>query len=70
MSDKYGIMDVVKQFLSGTLKFASDDIVASRRATCKTCEVRNTTLNTCTICSCYIPAKTKLLNSSCPMEKW
>ena len=70
MKANYYITDIIKQFLAGTLKFADEDVVDERRAICEQCEIRNATLNICTICQCYIPAKTKLLESTCPMEKW
>lgn len=70
MSDDYNILKVIKGFLLGTLKFASDEVVTHRTSICEPCEARNSTLNTCTICSCYIPTKTRLLESTCPMEKW
>ena len=70
MSDDYNIVDVVKDFLTGNLKFADDDVVAHRLSICEPCEARNTTLNTCSVCSCYLPAKTKLVEATCPMEKW
>jgi hypothetical protein len=70
MNDDYTIIKVIKDFLKGTLKFADPETVSNRRKICKPCEARNTKLNTCTVCNCYIPAKTKLLESNCPMEKW
>lgn len=66
----YGLLDAAKDFLTGSLEFASEDVVAKRIAICEPCEVRNSTLNTCTACGCFLPAKTKLLEATCPMELW
>jgi hypothetical protein len=70
MTKGYNILDVVKDVIIGDLEIASDDIVESRRALCESCEVRNATFNICTVCGCFIPAKTKLKESECPMELW
>jgi hypothetical protein len=70
MSDDRHIIKVIKDFLTGTLKFADPETVKNRREICETCEARNPILNTCTVCNCLIKAKTKLLDEKCPMEKW
>lgn len=66
---KYGIIDVVKDALTGDLKVASDSTVDERLAICNDCEVQNA-LKICTACGCFIPAKVKLAESECPMELW
>lgn len=66
----YNILDAAKDLLTGNLEFASEDVVNKRIAICDPCEVRNSTLNTCTACGCFIPWKTKLQESTCPMELW
>lgn len=70
MAKKYGIIQVVKDLLSGNLKNAPADVQKERRAICDSCEVQNTTLKVCTACGCSIPLKVKLKDSSCPMELW
>lgn len=66
----YNILDVVKDALTGNLKFVDAKVFADRQQICEPCDVRNTLLNTCSICNCFIPAKAKLQESTCPMEKW
>lgn len=66
----YNIIDVFKDLVTGKIKFATTCVANSRYAECKVCEVLNPRLNNCTICGCYMPIKTKLLKSTCPMEKW
>lgn len=66
----YNILDVVKDAVTGNLEFAPDSVIAERRALCAACEVRNETLDMCTICGCFIPTKIRLAKSECPMEVW
>lgn len=66
----YSIWDAMKDLASGKLRLASRATRTNRRNICNTCEVRNVKLNTCTACGCYIPAKTALSKSTCPMELW
>ena len=66
----YNIWDALWELVTGKLEFTSKSIAKERMNICKNCEVRNKTLNTCTICGCFLPAKTKLEKSSCPMELW
>ncbi|WP_353744838.1 DUF6171 family protein [Hydrotalea sp. AMD] len=66
----YNIIDVFKDILKGNLEFVSKQEANSRFEICKKCEVRNPKLNICTICGCFLPAKTKLKKSTCPMNQW
>lgn len=66
----YNILDVITDIFTGQLKFAKFSVAKKRYKECTECEVRNKTLNVCTICGCWLPAKTKLEKSSCPMGKW
>lgn len=67
------IMDkarMAKQFVIAAIAPASAQLVEERLAICNGCEVQNKPLKICTACGCFLPAKTKLLNSACPMELW
>lgn len=66
----YNIINVIKDAVTGKLTFASKPVIATRRDICRTCEVRHNALNVCTACGCYIPAKTALEQSTCPLEFW
>ena len=70
MLDGYNIFHAAWDFLKGDLKFAPKSLAVERLAICNTCEMRNPTLKTCTICGCVISLKVKLKKSSCPMELW
>lgn len=41
-----------------------------RYSICKGCEFYNELLRSCKKCGCFLPAKTKLKNSNCPIGKW
>ncbi len=66
----YGIIDVVKDLVTGKLKFVNRKIAKDRYAVCQSCEMRNSAANVCTVCGCYLPAKVILEKSSCPVEYW
>jgi hypothetical protein len=66
----YTIIDVAKDLIRGKLKFASRAVASSRISECNGCEVYDSKHKKCTVCGCYMPAKTKLELSSCPMGKW
>lgn len=40
-----------------------------RMKICKSCEKLNS-LNFCTMCNCFMPIKTRLKRSHCPLKKW
>lgn len=66
----YGIINVVKDLLTGKLTFVNKTTRQARKAICEPCEVRNTKTNTCTACGCWLPAKRTLADAACPMELW
>ncbi len=66
----YGIIQVVRDAVTGKLKLADRNTTQQRRDICNQCELRNTKTNTCTICGCYLRWKTRLSDASCPMELW
>lgn len=70
MKPKYTIFHAIYDFCRSKLKYATASLTEERRQHCQACEMRNKTLNTCTICGCYIPAKTRLEEASCPMDVW
>lgn len=67
---KYTILDAAKDLVTGNLNIASDTTVAEREKICNGCEVQNFTTKICTACGCFIPAKVRLADASCPMELW
>jgi len=53
-----------------TLKTVSESVKLLRMAICESCDDLNTTVKTCKICHCYMPAKTMFAKASCPVSKW
>jgi len=49
---------------------ASSEKAQQRMDICKACPSYKSVLFMCSECSCVMPAKTKLDNSSCPLGKW
>ena len=43
--------------------------VANRIKICKSCEHLNA-LSICNKCKCFMPAKVRLMQASCPLLKW
>ena len=37
---------------------------------CRSCDRLNNITKTCKECGCFMPAKTKIPNESCPIGKW
>jgi Family of unknown function (DUF6171) len=70
MSDGYNIFDAARDLVTGKLEFVDATVAAERMAICDGCEVQNTALKMCTACGCFLPAKVRLKESSCPMELW
>lgn len=66
----YNIFHTIKDICNGQLKFTSKQIAKDRYNTCLSCEIRNSKLNICTACGCYLPWKTKLKDAKCPIEAW
>lgn len=66
----YNAIDAAKDLLTGELKFVSPEVAKQRLDTCKQCEVYNKIVHVCTVCKCFMPAKTRLEQASCPMELW
>ena len=48
----------------------SDTIAEERMSICNGCEMLIQATKTCKDCGCFMSAKTKLPNASCPLNKW
>lgn len=64
----YNMLNVIKDLLTGKLEYVDAPTKTDRMTICHSCEARKN--NFCTVCGCYLPAKTKLKKSECPMELW
>lgn len=70
LEDQYGIGSVLKDIATGKLKGVSDETEATRFAVCKSCAFFTKWVSTCQVCGCFMPIKTKLAKSSCPIGNW
>ncbi len=66
----YNIFNVLWDIVTFRLRLVPNQLAAERYDICQNCELRSTTLNVCSVCGCFVKAKTKLKKASCPMEKW
>lgn len=66
----YNLFDAAKDLVTGNLEIADPETVIKRTEICDGCEVQNTALKVCTACGCFLPAKVRLKESTCPMELW
>lgn len=56
-------------FINPETQYVEEEKQNERYAICEGCE-HLTVAKTCTKCGCFMPAKTKLLNATCPLQKW
>lgn len=66
---QFTIFQAAKDLITGKLEFASPETVKDRMDICNGCEVQNS-IGMCTACGCLLVAKTRLAESTCPMELW
>jgi len=66
----YGVIQAAKDLISGKLELAEPEVQQKRIDICNSCEVQNKATKVCTACGCFLPAKTRLLQSTCPMDLW
>ena len=48
----------------------SRDLMETRMPMCKLCPNRIRVTNTCKECGCFLPAKTRVPDESCPIDLW
>ena len=70
----YGIIDVVKDGLTGNLEFVDKETLDKRGLACMTCPelqpVVYDKLGKCNACGCWMSKKIKLKNANCINGKW
>lgn len=67
----YGLKDIAVKLLRGELPPMSDGELARERIkVCEACEHMTKTARQCKLCGCFLDLKTKLLEASCPIDKW
>lgn len=68
--NKFGIIDVALQELTGKTNYVSDEIRMRRLDICRNCPHLIKLTNQCSACGCFVKSKTRYAESSCPMGKW
>ncbi|MGD1960534.1 MAG: DUF6171 family protein [Fulvivirga sp.] len=53
----------------GTAKTDIEKLAAARMGICNNCD-HLTSRNTCALCGCFMPAKTRVQTATCPAGKW
>ena len=65
-----------RQGLSGAIKLAQAAVTPQtamsekRLALCLNCNDLDKQTERCKVCTCFVRAKTKLVNEACPIGKW
>jgi len=72
---RYAMIDKLKNKLDLLAKktlptMVSENIRDDRLNICNSCEHSMKSINVCSKCGCFLPAKTKLARSGCPIGKW
>lgn len=49
---------------------APESIITQRRSICEICDKYNKMIKICTECKCFVPFKTSVSVSNCPLNKW
>lgn len=65
---KSKIAEMSQQVVESVL--VDDETAKERYNICLGCEKFHSTTKVCKICHCYLPGKTKIAGSSCPIKKW
>lgn len=63
-----GYTNLIRSKLKATTK-EEEKLYKLRINICNLCKFKSEN-NTCKKCGCYLPAKTKSLNSNCPINLW
>lgn len=64
------LFTAAKNAVTGKDQYVSDEIQKKRQDICDGCPKRIALTNQCGVCKCFLSAKTRLKQESCPEEKW
>lgn len=65
------LKQIAVKLLSGELPpMSSEEISRARLAVCEQCPEFQRIARMCKLCGCFLDLKTKLLQASCPADKW
>jgi len=66
----YKAQDAAKDLILGQAQFSTKEVADARMAVCTTCPNFQKIMRVCSSCGCFLPAKVKFQNSSCPINNW
>ena len=66
----YSVGQLIKDAVTGNVKISPQELADRRYAICTACPMYNKVLLICNDCGCFLPAKTKLKEATCPQNKW
>lgn len=65
------LKDIAIKLLKGELPpMAEGELAAERLKVCVECSHFKKLARQCDLCSCWMDIKTKMLQASCPIDKW
>lgn len=65
----YGLIDLTKDILKGEVDKVPVEVAHARLDICSTCP-EFSMLRACKQCGCFMDAKVKYAQASCPLGKW
>ncbi len=75
MSRIKSIIKKIKAIIKGWWFLITDNktsrlVSEPRIKICNNCEYKNKLTNSCELCGCFIPAKTRVIEEECPNNMW
>lgn len=64
------VVDSFGELAKGKSVFVESNVVSSRMAICNSCDKFQSKSTQCSVCGCFMSAKTRLKKASCPLGKW
>lgn len=65
------LKDIAVKILHGELPpMAEGELAAERLKVCADCQHMKKMIRQCELCGCWLDLKSKLLEASCPINKW
>lgn len=68
--DKYGLVGILKDTLSGGAERASEEYASKRLRVCQACPHLFKLTNQCKKCGCFVKEKVKFQKERCPDGRW
>ena len=66
----YTLRQIAKDLIQGKLQLSEAELAHERIKVCESCPEFKKLARQCKLCGCFCDMKVKVLNASCPIEKW